>query len=534
MPRVLSPDEVQALGLEQPEPRGRVLSPSEVADLGLESPDSGPSGMDAFGRGAAQGATLGFGDEIEGAVQAVGRKYLPESLGGGGEADAKKPLLDLYRDSRGVARRQNAEAEQAHGGAYFAGNVVGGAAPGLLVPGGGGLAGIAKTGAVLGAANGLGTSNADLTHGEVQQAARDTGIGGLTGAATAVGGALAGKALAPVARAVGRGANSLAVRALGGTAGEIKKLGADGVQRLGNYLLDEGAVRFGSSPEAVAGRAAALEESAGQDLGNVIGKLDQTGAPGVSKTRMVLDLLDEAKRIEATKGPGAKATVNRIRQAARDIAMHDVMAPDEISFAAAENFKKGFQEPINFAKKNPSAAQMGDREVASTVRQSVEDAAEAQVPQDLADEFLAAKKRSGLSQAAGEMAEGAEGRRLARNIVSPSGTALQVGGALAAVAAGHPLAALPAMATGAIYSAAKARAPAAMAVTMRGTSAALTRIVQTNPAALGRFGSILSNAFRSGGQAALDAHSFVLGQTDPQFQETLRKLGEEPTDGGQK
>src|SRR6266568_7797816 len=101
MPRVLSPAEVAALGLEQPDAGPRVLSPEEVHALGLES-DSGPSAGEAFGRGAAQGATLGFGDEIQGLVQAVGQKVLPESLGG---IDYGKSLKELYRESREAARR---------------------------------------------------------------------------------------------------------------------------------------------------------------------------------------------------------------------------------------------------------------------------------------------------------------------------------------------------------------------------------------------------------------------------------------------
>ena len=39
---------------------------------------------ESLARGAAQGATMGFGDEIQGAVQALGGRVLPESMGGFG------------------------------------------------------------------------------------------------------------------------------------------------------------------------------------------------------------------------------------------------------------------------------------------------------------------------------------------------------------------------------------------------------------------------------------------------------------------
>jgi hypothetical protein len=54
----------------------------------------------------------------------------------------------------------------------------------------------------------------------------------------------------------------------------------------------------------------------------------------------------------------------------------------------------------------------------------------------------------------------------------------------------------------------------------------LQKLVISNPGALGKYGVILSNAFRNGGQQGLAAHAFVLGQTDPEFQQMQQKLGE--------
>jgi hypothetical protein len=139
---------------------------------------------EAGAKGAGQGITGGFGDEINGAVQALGARFLPESMGGGGEQAKKKGLLDLYRQNRDTFRQEDATAEQDQGAAYGVGNVVGGAALTPLIPGGSAnsLRGLLMAGGGLGAATGLGTSKADMTRGELGRAAFDTAVGGAVGA----------------------------------------------------------------------------------------------------------------------------------------------------------------------------------------------------------------------------------------------------------------------------------------------------------------------------------------------------------------
>lgn len=139
------------------------------------------SKLQSAGQGALQGATAGFSDELGGAVGAVQDKLL-------GNPD-KKSLKELYQEYRDMHRNRNKQAEETNPKSYLAGNVggaIGGAAlaPGLLAP---------KTisgAATLGAATGLGTSDADLTDpslGNVAKAATDTAkgevLGGVAGAA---------------------------------------------------------------------------------------------------------------------------------------------------------------------------------------------------------------------------------------------------------------------------------------------------------------------------------------------------------------
>lgn len=210
-----------------------------------ESPatDAAPSNLEIFGRGAGQGVTFGFGDEINGAVQALGQRYLPEKWGGGGEAAQRRPLADLYRASVDSDRLANHRAEATNKRLFLAGNIAGGlvTAP-LLTTGGAPMLAArgaplttnlgrlmlqgAKTGALGGAISGLGTSEEQTLGGM----AKDTAIG--AGAGAAVGGVL------PVPIRVGQGAARVFKRAGEAVAGggyivptpEAERLAKEGVQ----------------------------------------------------------------------------------------------------------------------------------------------------------------------------------------------------------------------------------------------------------------------------------------------------------------
>lgn len=130
---------------------------------------AGMSGLEAGARKVAQGVTMGFADEIAGGVQSL---FNDKS----------------YAENRDEFREGDEAAGEKLGGWGTALEVGGGLAPALLNPAA--LAGNAlKAGskeaiirsAKQGAITGLGMSEADLTKGELGQAALDTGVGGLVG-----------------------------------------------------------------------------------------------------------------------------------------------------------------------------------------------------------------------------------------------------------------------------------------------------------------------------------------------------------------
>lgn len=167
-----------------------------------------PSKMESLLRGGAQGATLGFGDEAQGVIQALGMKFLPESMGGASSND-KRGLAELYREQRDVARQDDDVARAANPKTFIAGEVGGGLLPAIATSGVGtgasaatkapgllrALGRAAASGAKWGAATGLGDSRADLTEGDVAGAVKDTAKGAATGATVSAGLTGAGAAL---------------------------------------------------------------------------------------------------------------------------------------------------------------------------------------------------------------------------------------------------------------------------------------------------------------------------------------------------
>lgn len=129
-----------------------------------EAPKEAPSKLESFVRGAVDTASLGYDDEFGAAVVAPFKD------------ETYQELRDKIRSDKNNARESNPKS-------YLAGNVVGGVASAVAIPG----ASTIKGAATLGAVQGLGESNADLTEGEFGQAAIDSAKGAAIGGGVAYG-----------------------------------------------------------------------------------------------------------------------------------------------------------------------------------------------------------------------------------------------------------------------------------------------------------------------------------------------------------
>ena len=175
-----------------------------IVDESVESPEI--SSIESGLRGAAQSASYGTADELTGAGEAA----LSTVFG----SDKLSDLLENYRKYRDESRSDYKASEEANPASYLTGEIAGGVGTGLLTGGAGAVANLgkvglqqgakelAKMGLKQGAAAGFGSSEGDLTKGEIGKVAADTAIGAGLGAS--LGAALpvvtkgAGKALGAV------------------------------------------------------------------------------------------------------------------------------------------------------------------------------------------------------------------------------------------------------------------------------------------------------------------------------------------------
>lgn len=230
----------------------------------LKSPVTEPepeqwSKAQSYGQGVVQGATLGFSDEIGGALGALMEKA--GEVVGKGNAD-KKSLKELYQEYRDFQRKRNKEAEDANPKSNLAGNisgVVGGAilAPELMAP---------KTiagAAALGGASALGSSDKDLTNPtteNVEGALKDVAIGtGLGAVGGKIGQKIAGN-LNPeqlevagsklASKAVGIKPSKELARAFNSETGKVEQ-GSDIIKGIGKTAMEEGALPLTGGSNAI-------------------------------------------------------------------------------------------------------------------------------------------------------------------------------------------------------------------------------------------------------------------------------------------
>lgn len=147
-------------------PGRRTLTGGQIVD---DEPDPDEPGLfESLARGAYQGASFGFGDEISGALESA--------------------FTDkTYQQARDEARSRNAAAEKAHPWGFGLGSVLGTAGTGLVTGGLAagaaklGTAGVAALSAGEGALQAAGASEAEDAGGVLQDAAVGGAVGGILG-----------------------------------------------------------------------------------------------------------------------------------------------------------------------------------------------------------------------------------------------------------------------------------------------------------------------------------------------------------------
>lgn len=329
-------------------------APQPYSEFGFEPMDQSgvPGRLESFGRGVAQGLTLGFSDEIVGGVESL--------------------FTDkTYQRARDESRAANKTAEAAHGGYYLGGEITGGLAGGVAavatLPASAPTLGTAVAGgAGYGAVSGLGSSEADLTtlKGEnYLEAANDM-----------AGGALVGGAAGALGHGIVKGAGAL-IKRLRPASSAIEKLAPDidkAAMAEGQALVQDtgvplNAAQITKSPALLAmqerlkdlpGGAALLEK---QRLGQ-IEQLHQ-GLQDTLKSNITGP--DAVKRVAAGYKALEKATNSQIANLAkRDFGLVDQLAgnkkfiPLDETLATIRSLRDSMRSAVQTSENRAALAQL--------------------------------------------------------------------------------------------------------------------------------------------------------------------------------
>lgn len=402
-------------------------------------------------RGAAQGVTAGFADEAGGAIKAI-----PGAMAAYMNPQQSYSLSDLvksYKSGRDEYRKNDALARQDNPLAFGTGEVAGtiGTAfiPGGQVAKGASFLQKAKGAAAMGAIQGAGTSQADLTEGNIEDLAKDTAEGALIG--TTIQGA--GSALGPVATGIAdrtknlaesravkavTGQNISAFRQITGTtlksAGAIQKA-EDKITKVGRDILDEpGVLTPLSKVEDAAPKLAEAADKYGQLIGSVGHEIDKAIPNAVDGKSIANKLTDYAANIPETVG-GKNLQEKILAEAA------NFEKKGSLGFEEAQLWKNQFKyNPVDadalISNKDATNAIRGiigsemDK-TAQTIAKAAGNSAEDKALKDLVEQYGAFKEKYGSFKSASDAATDRVLKNQTNRFLSPSDQGL---GAVAGLA----------------------------------------------------------------------------------------------------
>lgn len=292
-----------------------------------------PGMLESAGRGALQGATLGFGDELAGGAQAVW------------DAAGKNSTSDLVKDyikHRDEARIANERAQKANPWSYGLGQVAGGI--GSLAAAPEAIAGAGLKGAVgLGALQGVGSSNANTVGGQAVDALKGAGFG-----AAGYGAGKLISAAVPTAESAGELAEDAAIKHLRPTPKVAQTLGDEKLHEIARETLDRGLIKpfskVGDTLENIEG----AKDEAGQLIGDVVDNSKATVDPVALAAKIKKEVVDPLRG-----NPEMKDVVKHLDGKVQDLLdtwapNAEEAVPEPVPVQAVEEAKRTAQNNINY------------------------------------------------------------------------------------------------------------------------------------------------------------------------------------------
>lgn len=380
MPKFLT--DAQMAELEAKEPKG-FITDQEMATL--ESAQSQTSPLESGIMGAAEGASLGWVDELAGALEAIGSNVGVRGLGGRlsdirleTPEEDQATFADVYRQGRDLRRAAYEQARRENPAAFTAGKVAGGIASGVSVPASAvtSLGRGAALGAGIGATTGLGEAQGEVSD-QLTAALTSGALGGAFGA----GGAALSRAMTPAAQSAKEQAARSAYRVTGGLKSDINKLYNRTPEEIGQELLDRGMVTLGTKRGSRELSEKILQDlkkfRTGQD--KFLQTIDDIVPGSFNVTKVINKLRNEAAAVRSMAGKPNQSYANALDEEADIIAELYKDSP-RISLQKALDLKRQFdkggkyQSPLSekaSVEASRDARQIISKEIDDTVSQLV-------------------------------------------------------------------------------------------------------------------------------------------------------------------
>lgn len=480
---------------------------------------------EAFARGAAQGATFGFADEIGGAL-GMADEFLSRQFGSGGQYAGKplgEALSSRYVLEREASQREMEKLREEAPVATAAGETTGALA--VPVPGAGAVGGLAVRGA---RAAGMAAKAEPIARVAAQSALGSalTGYGEGEGLGDALQSAVVGGATAGLTSKVATAASpflkefaeTAALRAVGAKAGitnALQKMGYESAaeaRQLGRMALDRKIVTAGATKDEVLARARNLKETAGQTIKDVTDLAERRG--------VVYDWIRAARKTAAPflgLDEQSQRVAGPVRDLVEDILTQSGKQAPEKSFDAARRLKTAAQAVVTWDPATGSLPAKLKRKAVNAFtddfRKQVKEQLGKKVGKKLKDASDAYGAAVDMEKLAMNAATGEAQQRVFGLIGTGLGAAAGLTAGITQDSAGLGLGTMAVVPL--LESIARRRGPALSAVTADRVSKFMAK-----------HGPKIQSALE-GGQTAKATTHFLLSQRDPEYRRDAQELEEE-------